>query len=389
MLVKLINKNIDKIKKFYKNKLLPRVIYIPYFIAVPMFWFVHALGKFNKIYNNTSNIKKPMLCIEAGVRGWDIIEYKELYQSAIEYLGEKSVIKIEINQNLPYLLQIKNEIIKSKPTHYAYSPRTGGQNWITGLRDAVGVMLLLAWFRVVPIVFLTDLPIRLWRTQSAIVTIKKGLVVSLMAPNLVKSIFPHNRIIGPYLMPFSNNTLRSFEEIRKTNRYPRCLNTLFTGSLYEPRTTTLNLIKSGLEKRGFKFDIKGRELGGSRVIDEEYWWRLISAPIVVTTADQIPQNGADWPWLPHFVYRYSEVLACGTLLLAPEIPGVIRYFSPGVHYVVINGVDDAINKIIYYTLNEKERNDIASCGKSRMEELVKSNSFWIGIDIALGKDSIT
>lgn len=376
------------ITDIYKKSIAPRLVALPYFAA----YFIGVLiSVFSRAFRSTITDNKTytLICIESGERGWDIIEYKELYQSAIEYLNDKSVRKVVIKPGESYLSQVHAVIRETKPTHYAYSPRTAGQTFYTGMRDAFGFFILISWYRITPVVFLTDLPIRIWRAQSAVVTARCGVVVCLMLPRTIRPIFPHSRIIGPYIMPFSTKTLNSFAKIKNETSFEPCLNPLFTGSLYEPRTSTLNLIKDKLLSHGIVLDIKGRSLGAARVSDDEYWWRLTSAPIVITTADQVPQKGADWSWIPHFVYRYTEVLAAGSLLVAPEIPGIYRYIRPDVHYISFNNIDEAVDKICYYVQNKTERLNVAKRGNDQMTKIVHSNSFWRGIDIALGSRSLT
>jgi len=379
---------IADIKKIIKDQIIPRIVYLPYIIAYILSSLINLIAR-SRDWRHKKSTVASTICIEAGIRGWDIIEYKELYQSAIEYLGSDSVERLVFAQDCPYLTQLRNFLKNAKPSHYAYSPRTGGQSFYSGMRDAFGALALFTWYRVTPVVFLTDLPIRLWRAQSAVVTAKRGLVVSLMAPRLIKPIFPHARIIGPYLMPLSATTLTSLKNINNNINCKPSLIPIFTGSLYEPRTSTLNFIQKKLFDKGIQFKIKGRELGSPRVTDEEYWCRMISAPIVLTTADQIPQAGADWPWIPHFVYRYTEVLASGSILFAPEIPGISRYFQAGVHYISFDSIDDAVNKITYYLEHPEEGRVIARQGHTRINELVNAKSFWLCIDVALGANSIT
>ena len=76
------------LEKFLLEQVLPRSVYIPYLIVLPIVWIVQTFSQLNRLFKNRYS-DKSLLCIEAGVRGWDIIEYKELYESAIEYLGEK------------------------------------------------------------------------------------------------------------------------------------------------------------------------------------------------------------------------------------------------------------------------------------------------------------
>jgi hypothetical protein len=377
-----------KINKLISQDVIPRLVYIPYLVAYLLAIIIDIIA-IGIRSNHRGSRRLTMLGIEAGVRGWEIIEYKELYQTAVEYLGVESIKKVVVHQDSSYLSQARDFIISHKPTHYAYSPRTGSQAFWAGMRDAFGILVLCHWYRVTPIVFLTDLPVRVWRAQSAVVTAKCGLVVSLMSPKLIRPIFPHDRIIGPYIMPLSLKTLMRLDDLKLSEDYSDKNNPIFTGSLYEPRTSTLNSVRAQLLPFGIEFEIMGRVLGSPRVSDDEYWLRLMTAPIVLTTADQIPQKGADWPWLPHFVYRYTEVLACGSLLIAPEIAGIDRYFTPGIHYVSFNSVKDAVEKIRYYQSNEEERLNIASKGKQRVWDLVVTRSFWLSIDVRLGYKSLT
>ena len=288
--------------------------------------------------------------------------------------------------------QVWGAIRTHRPTHYAYSPRTGSQEVMRGLYESFMILLAMTFWRVIPIVFLTDLPVRLWRAQSAVVSAFSGVVVTLMPPRLTRPIFPHSRMIGPYVMPFSKNTFDQMARSIKNRELAgekRQEKPIFIGSLYEPRVTKLNAIQLALNAKGIEFDIRGRVISGPRRSDTEYWNQLLSSSIVVTTADQLELPVSDWHWLPHFVYRYTEALACGALLVAPTLNGIDRYFLAGVHYVGFTSVEDAIEKIEYFYKNVSERNRIAIAGRQRVKSLVYSGSFWAGIDIALGPHSIT
>jgi len=163
---------------------------------------------------------------------------------------------------------------------------------------------------------------------------------------------------------------------------------LFAGSLYKPRTTKLEQIRSGLASRGFVFDIKGRPMGSARVTDVEYWSRLCYSDIIVTTADQAIQDTNDWNHIHHLVYRYLEVLASGAMLVAQDVPGVNRYFTPGVHFVSYDTPENAVKVIAHYLHNDVERLRIAKQGKDRANELIASRVFWVIIDSVLSGDSL-
>jgi len=378
---------LSKICTLVRNQLIPRLVFIPYYFAWVLSIPLVILRRLNPRFGKSQTGAR--LCIEAGTGGWDIIEYKELYQSAVEYLGESSVRRLVIVRENSYLEQVRIALDEFEPTHYAYSPRTGSQAWFEGLLQAVTIFFLFYSRGIVPIVFLTDLPVRLWRTQSALVSARSGIVVSLMSPRLIHPIFPHRRIIGPYIMALSMKALASTFPCNPSPNSTEHWNPIFTGTLYQPRTATLEAIREGLSQRGLTLEIMGRALGAPRVSDHDYWMRLALAPIVVTTADQMEQRATDWQSLPHFIYRYMEVLACGSLLVAPDLPGLNRYFQAGIHFVSFASTTDAIEKIAYYCEYEAERRVIAEQGKARANALVSSRSFWMGIDVALGRDSLT
>jgi len=329
------------------------------------------------------------LCIESGVRGWDQISCKELYASACEYLGEGNVRKIIIGKDSSYLAQVKLAINTIKPTHYFYDPRTGSQNLIKGVFEAIYISLFLHARGIVPVVLLTDLADRKWRTQSAVVTARRGVVITCIAAKEVAAIFPHNRIIGPCLMPLSEATLNFIAELASKRIEPSHTTAIFVGSLYEPRTSILTSIATGLKEQGHVLEIHGRGPGSPRISDQEYWATLVNASVIVTTANQVEMEGADWTWIDHMVYRYLEVTACGSLLVAPDVPGVRRYFIPGVHYAAFGNVDDAVENIARYLTNSTERKALAKQGGDRARALVCARTFWTGIDAVLGADSLT
>jgi hypothetical protein len=368
------------------HQFFPRLVFFPFYLA----WILSLpIALFKKVLCRNRRNESTKLVIEAGVGGWDIIEYKELYQTAVEYLCEEEVVKLMIDKEESYVKQVHKAIKKFVPTHYAYSPRTGSQFFFKGLYESFNVFLLLFRKGIIPIVFLTDLPIRRWRAQSAVITARNGTVVTLMSPGLFYPIFPHKRVIGPYIMPFSEKTLTTqIQQLIEKYNHLSISGPLFTGALYEPRKTKLKNIQLLLKEREIDFHVQGRELGGKRSSDEVYWERLVSAGIVVTTADQILQKGTDWQWMPHFVYRYMEVLACGSLLVAPNLPGISRYFVAGEHFVSFESEAEAVEKIHYYYNNDVERRRIALRGKERADMLVSTKSFWSGIDVVLGKEHI-
>jgi len=376
---------LNKLKEWVKNQCLPRIVFIPYFIfkIIPV--------PFGYIKKNKVDKKDTILCVEAGVKGWESIEFKELYQSACEYIGKDSVHKVMIQSDDCYTSQLKTAIRELQPTHYLYDPRTGNQKWYIGMWQSYKVAWLLHIYGVVPVVLLTDLAFRTWRAQSAIVTAKYGIVISCIAPRKVSSIFPHSRLVGPSLMPLSVNTMSYLDALfEKRPTHFRPLKTaVFTGSLYEPRTTILKKIAAELDNYGCSLDFKGRKMGGARMSDDEYWKILSHSPIIITTADQLESKDSDWTWIMHLLYRYLEVLAAGALLIAPEVPGIRRYFIPGQHFIPFTSAADAAKKIDFYLSHHNEREMIAKQGREQAKALVAARTFWMNVDSGLGKNSLT
>ena len=361
------------------------------------FWVTYLLIRIFRLlpgfYHRQVNplTMKCYLAIEAGAQGWNAIEFKELHRSALEYFGTDSVMRVVIDKAIPYTPQVEEVLSNRQITHYLYDPRTGRQDFLGAFSESAHIAILLARYRVIPVVYLTDLSYRQWRCQAAAISAVSGVVVTFMMPKQVQPIFPHRRLVGPSLMPLSIETLDYLQRLRlelsNSNAIERVVR--FTGSLYEPRTTFLQHFKEKLSSTDHRVDVLGRELGSARVSDDEYWRRLSSAAIVITTADQAVQAGTDWTCIPHLVYRYLEVLASGSLLLAPAVPGVSRYFEPGNHFVCFESLEEAIEKARYYMDHPQEAESIRMAGHEKAAHLIRIHFFWLQIDTALGSESIT
>lgn len=368
--------------------------WLPYAVALIITWpirkYLNIVKTFSKI-QNTHVTSEPLLCLEAGVKGWEIIEYKELYQSAVEYLGDARVIKFVVSPDEPYLVQLKRFLQNnSNITHYGWSPRTGEQHWFKGLIEALRISLLLSKHDIVPIAFLTDMLVRRWRAKASMVTASSGIVVTLMSPTDVSLMCPHKRFVGPYIMPFSIKTLQYLEQKkRQIDIEGTAKNAVVLGALYEPRKSIVESVQSKLKEYGHDLIINGRSLDGARSSDDDYWSKMCNAQIVLTTSNVVDGGqGYDWPWKEHFVYRYMEVVASGSLLFAPNLPGIELYFTPDEHYITFSNEQEAADKIRHFLENEDEAKKIALQGFQRAKSLVEARSFWSGLDIALTKDGM-
>jgi hypothetical protein len=374
-----------------KSALLARLPWANFILAYLIIKILRILWTgFYRKRANSINIKS-CLTIEAGAPGWNSLEFKEMFQSASEYYGVEFIKKVVIDKSIPYLPQLEAALQNNAISHYLYDPRTGRQDFWGASFESLRVALLLARYRVVPIVYLTDLSVRVWRCQASAVTAVSGSVITFMMPKQIQTIFPHRRLSGPSLMPLSVKTLEYLEALRNNLLLANLIKNQvrFVGSLYEPRTTFLVEFNHCLSQTDHLVEVLGRDLGSARVTDEEYWTRLSSASIVLTTADQAVQSGTDFIWIPHLVYRYIEVLASGSLLMAQIVPGVTRHFVPNEHFVAYENLEDAVIKARYYLDNPDEAEKIRSAGHDRAAALIKTHSFWSQLESALGFESIT
>ncbi len=332
----------------------------------------------------SSYLRQNLLIVESGEAGWKLIEYEELLVSAVEYLGEANVSKFIVTHDCNYLKEVVKELRKRNPTHYVYDPRTGSQHWISGLCESIALVSLFAWYGVVPIARLSDMPERRWRIQCAIVTSQSGICTSLMLPPQMKVIFPHRRLIGPMMMAISNETVVGLDHQRKErplNPKPRVV---FTGAMYEPRATFMRSLQKILDLRGIELILETRSIEEPRDSNKAYWERLLAADIVVTTSDLSIGLGAESMNIPHFIYRYSEVLASGALLIAPSVPGIEKYFKQGQHFVKFSSIDEAADAIEFYYKSNLDRKEIAKLGSLRLQQLTQTQTYWREIDFALG-----
>jgi len=374
---------------FY-NRQFGKIIFFPWILAYISLAFLKLILLLPNIYKVGSQKDIPSkIIIEAGIKGWESIEFKELQQSAIEYLSEGQVVRLEINKDNSYIKQVLSSIKRNRPTHFLYDPRTGSQNCYFGFIQAFVLAHIFLIYKIIPISLLTDLSIRKWRLFSATVTAGDGITITFMHPKVMHPIFPHSRLIGPSLMPFSKKLLEKIELLRnESTDIKNNSNAIFTGSLYEPRHTTLKNIQKNVAIFGGEFEILGRPIGSERVDDSTYWRRLINNGIIVTTATQVSQPGTDMTWVPHLLYRYLEVLSCGSLLVAHNVPGINRYFIPGVHFIDFESEMEAAEKILLFQKNSELRNKISNQGHLKAKNLINSNIFWVSIDNALGNKSL-
>lgn len=364
--------------------MLVKSIFLPYYFARLIAEIVDIFTRANFNSFAAKNRSKCLL-IEAGAIGWTHIDYQELLISAKEYLGEEFVKKIEIDKSKFYLFQVLNNVRLYRPTHYFYDARSGSSKPFRGLIESFFIMLVLQFYGVVPICLLTDFPYCPWRRQVAIVSAKRGATFTLMCPRDVGSKFPHGRLFGPVPMAFSVSTIDYIDKLI-LEKSESVSDVTFTGSLYEPRTSTVKGIESKLLESGITLDMKGRNIGSKRSDNDSYWRALINSKILITTGSQLNSDLTDeCARIPHLIYRYTEATACGVLLVAENVPSLSRYLTSGVDVILYDTPEQAADKIKYYLNNHNELTSISASGKDKIRNIVKAKTFWVIVDAGLQK----
>jgi len=336
----------------------------------------------------TRPIAGGLICIAAGVRGWESIEFQEISQSAREYAGEGRVIELAVFSSRTYLSQVWRTLVDSEVTHYFFDPRTGSQNFVGSFFQTLVVGTMLALRGVTPIGYCTDISERQWRLQVAFVTARRGVCVCLMDASAVALIFPHPRVIGPSIMPFSIKTFERVAASRHNSPSQTKKLVSFVGSLYEPRTTMLFQIRDALEKDGISFDVSTRSLGEPKVPEDYYWESLSASDIQITTTSQIRHRGAALSEVNQLVYRATEALVCGAALVIEEVEGMGAHFQDGLHLYSFSTPEGAV-AIVQKLLEDRSRlAAVKSAGYQKIEEIIRGQVFWKTIDLRLGKFAV-
>jgi len=325
----------------------------------------------------------PQLLIGAGAKGWDLIEYHEIYQSACEFYGELEVRKLSFPTGARVLPVFLSTIREMRPSLYFFDPRSGSQQKTAGIWEAFVIGLALSYYGVTPVCSLTDFPVRIWRLQCAIVSARRGVVTTLMSPNVVGQIFPHSRLIGPMPFPLSVATMRKLSKNQASEDGglgEKSRHAIFVGSLYEPRKTTLLALKEALEQAGIELEIIGRLPEGRRITNNDYWDLIQSAALVVSTSSQISGPHTDFAGHHHLIYRFVEATAAGSVLVIEPALGVERFFEPDIDFVSYTSVEEAASKIMKLWSSPSEILEMSRRGQAKAQKIVEEHFFWREID---------
>lgn len=366
--------NPPRTHRLWRDRILPRLV-------VPAFCLAWVALLPARLFRRPRDRQATRLAIESGRIGWTHVFFEELLASAREYLGGAEVEQVVIDREQPYLPQFRTFAHATECTHVLIDVRTGPQDWWGGLRAAMAVAWWTIRHGVTPVVVLADASLRRHRLQAAILTAVDGVVVTFMSVRLVAPMFPHRRIIGPLPMPVSGDRLDRLEAVRQ-EAGPGAGSVAFIGSVYPPRAQFLDLLTDLLAKRGISLRVNADKYGTS---NEDYWTVLATSDVIVTTTLQgMPRDALDWIWIQQMVFRYSEALSAGAVLVAPDVEGVDAWFRAGRDFVPFVSVQDAADAIAGLLGDPGLRDAIRASGHTAACDLVRTHAFWTAIDARLG-----
>jgi len=356
--------------RIWRDVVLPRSV-------IPLYWLYKAA-----LFPSFLLGKKPRsietVAIESGIVGWTHVYFEELEGSAGDYFGAEHVCRAVIDRDADYFPQFEANHRNLNPSLLIIDVRTPTQNWRSSLLETFRMSHLLLKNGTVPLVVLTDAYYRRHRWQAAVLTAYRGSVVAFSAKEIVRKIFPHDRLAGALFMPISESRLmwleQKKEEYEKQKPADATVKISFIGSMYSPREEFLELVASRLSENGINLGINGDKAGTS---NDQYWNTLVNSDIILTTTLQgPPKKILDWVWVRQAVFRYSETLAAGTALVAGPVDGGFSYFHDRWDFFEFESVEDCVNALTTLALDEGERNRISSTGHSTVKGYVEQGIFW-------------
>lgn len=356
--------------RLWRDVLLPRSV-------IPLYWlYKAALLPFFLLGKKPREIQS--VAIESGKVGWTHVYFEELEGSARDFFGAEHVMRQVIDRDAPYFPQFAQHQREQNPTLVIIDVRTPTQSWHAALVETFRMSHLLLRTGITPLVVLTDAYYRRHRWQAAVLTAYRGSVVTFSAKEIVRKIFPHDRIEGALFMPISQERLVWLEEQKSQRQLTDSkLKISFIGSMYSPRDEFLDLVKMRLAQDGIVLEINGDKSGTS---NNQYWDKLVNSDIILTTTLQGPQRSyMDWVWVRQAVFRYSETLAAGTALVAGKVDGGFPYFKNGQDFLEFVSVDECVQSLLRLAKNPELLTSIRSQGHERVKEYVNSGTFWLDV----------
>lgn len=364
-------------------------------IGIAVYWVLRAfLWPANLLLVGLSPAQGRSIAIEAGEKGWNLIEFEELLRSAEEfYPGRVSQVVIPTDSSaISYLRAVVDAVRTDEIGHYHYDPRSvPSKSVLVAFMVSLSLGAVFTALNVIPICKLTDYGMRRHRWQCALVSAFRGVVLSLQTPKSFGKSFPHRRIFGPFPMAISHATAK--EQIDRSATWAQKTDgASFVGRLNEPRHSALKAIKNRLESDGIAVDILGQSPDirvRRRLSADDYWNQLGRARLGLATTTVSEGPHIDTPPAAHLVYRIFETPLTGSLLLAQRAPGFSRFFIDGRDSLWFDSEEQLAQKLDPGKSGHLPFEEMAVNGQRRVRSLAQINAYWLLVETVLRRHSAT
>jgi glycosyltransferase involved in cell wall biosynthesis len=142
---------------------------------------------------------------------------------------------------------------------------------------------------------------------------------------------------------------------------------VFAGSLHQAHRSRIPFLKKIADAFGDKFHIWTQSFSSlpselrknfrGAVFNIDYYYVLSKSKILLN------HHGSILPWAHNL--RLFETTGVGSFLLTDNLPGIDELFEVGKEVETYDSIDECVDKIKYYLLNEEERENIAKAGQIR------------------------
>lgn len=290
--------------------------------------------------------------IEAGMRGWDLIEYQEIEEYTKDILGKDSVKRHIYTSQLRRLQNLFFDRVTFGRFYFYYSPRT--EKNYKSLTAKFDLLITLIFIKIIGcklIFFLADSNQYSLRLLAKLSSYFGATVLSVIPPAIFKRYDPSLKSIGPYIFPISIKTRNHLSSLQP-NVVPKYDLSLM-GGLYPERKKIFDSILEDLSTSNLDIHLCERAVKNSRNDPFSYWNEILSSKFVFTTTCQTASD-QDTSSLAigrhnHLVYRFSEVWAAKRILITQVPDSCENICLPGVHYLVASNSSEILDIIQQYS----------------------------------------